>query len=239
LHQKRLSSPKTLKIPKKVKKWVVKTSPGPHNKEAIPLLVIVRDYLQLADTAREARRIISSGEILVDGIVRKDYKFPVGLFDVISIPKIDASYRIVFDSKGRYIPIEISDDDLKLYKITGKTTLKGGVVQLNLFDGTNLIGSNDYKTKDSVLVKIPEKDIIDHLRFEEGALVMVIGGTHAGEIGRIREYKIVRSSSPNLVTIETVDEGMESERKEYTTIEDYVFVIGKKGESKPVIQLGV
>jgi len=79
---------------------------------------------------------------------------------------------------------------------------------------------------------IPDKKIVDHLKFEEGALVMITGGTHAGEIGRIKEFKIVRSSAPNLVTVE-------SESGEFTTIEDYIFVIGKKGSDKPVIDLGV
>ncbi|MBO8179571.1 MAG: 30S ribosomal protein S4e [Archaeoglobus sp.] len=232
MHQKRLSAPKTYKIPRKVSKWVVKPSPGPHNKEAIPLLVLVRDFLELADTGREARRIISSGEILVDGIVRKDYKFPVGLFDVVTIPKLEKSYRILFDEKGRYIPKEVEDADLKLYKITNKTLVRGGKVQLNLFDGTNILGSNEYKTKDSILLRIPEKEVVDHLKFEEGALVMITGGTHAGEIGRIKSYKIVRSSAPNLVTVE-------GEERDITTIEDYVFVVGKKDSDKPVIDLGV
>ncbi|MET1124739.1 MAG: 30S ribosomal protein S4e [Archaeoglobaceae archaeon] len=232
MHQKRLSAPKTYKIPRKVAKWVVKPSPGPHNKEAIPLLIIVRDFLNLADTAREARRIIAAGEVLVDGVPRKDYKFPVGLFDVVTIPKIGKSYRILFDEKGRYIPKEVEDADLKLYKIVNKTTLKGGKIQLNLFDGTNILGSNEYKTKDSLLMRIPEKEIVDHLRFEEGALVMITGGSHAGELGRLKEYKVVRSSSPNLVTVET-------ESRDITTIEDYVFVVGKKDSDKPVIDLGV
>lgn len=232
MHQKRLSAPRTYKIPRKVAKWVVKPSPGPHDKNAIPLLLIVRDFLELADTAREARKIISAGEILVDGVVRKDYKFPVGLFDVITIPKLEKSYRILFDERGRYIPKEIEDSDLKLYKIINKTLVKGGKVQLNLFDGTNLLASNDYKTKDSILVKLPDKEIVDHLKFEEGALVMITGGTHAGEIGRLRSYKIVRSSSPNLVTVE-------SREREITTIEDYVFVVGEKGSEKPLIDLGV
>ncbi|AIG98908.1 MULTISPECIES: 30S ribosomal protein S4e [Archaeoglobus] len=232
MHQKRLSAPKTYKIPRKVSKWVVKPSPGPHNKEAIPLLVLVRDFLELADTGREARRIISAGEILVDGVVRKDYKFPVGLFDVVTIPKLEKSYRILFDEKGRYIPKEVEDADLKLYKITNKTLVRGGKVQLNLFDGTNILGSNDYKTKDSILLRIPEKEVVDHLKFEEGALVMITGGTHAGEIGRIKSYKIVRSSAPNLVTVE-------GEERDITTIEDYVFVVGKKDSDKPVIDLGV
>ncbi len=234
-HQKRLSAPKTWKIPRKTGgRWVVKPSPGPHNKEAVPLLLIVRDFLKLADTAREARRIIASGEILVDGVPRKDYKFPVGLFDVITIPKLEKSYRILFDEKGRYIPkeIDMSEAHLKLYKIVNKTTVKDGKIQLNLFDGTNILGSNEYKTKDSLLMRIPEKKIVDHLKFEEGALVMITGGGHAGTIGRIKEYKIVRSSAPNLVTVET-------EEKDITTIVDYIFVVGKKDSDKPVIDLGV
>jgi len=232
LHQKRLSAPKTYKVPRKAFKWVVKPSPGPHDKTAIPLLVVVRDYLQLADTGREARRIIAAGEIMVDGVVRKDYKFPVGLFDVVTIPKLEKSYRILFDEKGRYIPKEIEDANLKLYRINNKTVVKGGRIQLNLFDGTNILGSNDYKTKDSLLLKIPEKEIVDHLRFEEGALVMITGGTHAGLIGRVKNYKVVRSSAPNLVTVE-------GKERTITTIEDYVFVIGKKDSDKPVIDLGV
>jgi len=232
LHQKRLSAPKTYRIPRKIKRWVVKPSPGPHDREAIPLLVMVRDFLELADTAREARKVIGRGEIYVDGIPRKNYKFPVGLFDVVSIPKMELNYRIVFDEKGRYIPIEIDDFDRKLYRINGKTTLKGAKVQLNLFDGTNVPGSDDFKTKDSILLKIPEKEMIQHLRFEEGALVMVTGGQHAGEIGRVKTYKIVRGSAPNLVTIEI-------EGRDYTTIEDYIFVIGSKDDEKPVIDLGV
>ncbi|AGK60152.1 SSU ribosomal protein S4E [Archaeoglobus sulfaticallidus PM70-1] len=232
MHQKRLSAPKTLKIARKVKKWTVKASPGPHDRSAVPLLIVVRDFLGLADNAREARRIIASGDILVDGKVRKDYKFPVGLFDVVSIPKIDKSYRIVFDEKGRYIPREIEDSDRKLYKITGKTLLKGGKVQLNLFDGTNIIATNEFKTKDSLLLEIPSKKILEHLKFEEGALVMIIGGTHAGEIGRLKSYKVVRGSAPNLVTVE-------GEERDITTIEDYIFVVGDKSASKPVIDLGV
>ncbi|HIP63410.1 MAG TPA: 30S ribosomal protein S4e [Archaeoglobus profundus] len=232
MHQKRLSAPKTYKIPRKGYKWVVKPSPGPHNKYAVPLLLIVRDYLQLADTAREARRIIAAGEILVDGVPRKDYKFPVGLFDVIKIPKLGKSYRIVFDDKGRYVPIEIEDDNVKLYKIVNKTMVKGGKIQLNLFDGTNILGSNEYKTKDSILMTIPDKKIIDHLKFEEGALAMITGGNHVGELGRIKEYRVVRSSAPNLVTVES------ESGEEFTTIVDYVFVVGKKDDDKPVIDLG-
>ncbi len=232
MHQKRLSAPKTYKIPRKAGKWVIKPSPGPHNKSAIPLALVLRDLLQIADTAKEARKIISAGEVLVDGVPRRDYKFPVGLLDVIRIPKLDKSYRVLFDEKGRFVVKEIDDDDKKLFKITNKTIVKGGKVQLNLFDGTNILGTNEYNTKDSLLLKIPEKQILDHLKFEEGALIMIIGGTHAGEIGRVKSYKVVKGSGSNLVTVETP-------RGEITTTENYVFVVGKKGSDKPVIELGV
>lgn len=232
MHQKRISAPKTYKIPRKAGKWVVRTSPGPHNKEAIPLAIVVRDLLQYADTLREARKIISSGEVLVDGIVRRDYKFPVGLFDVVTIPKLEKSYRVIFDEKGRYVLREIAESNKKLYKIVNKTVVKGGKIQLNLFDGTNILATNDFNTKDSVLLKIPEKQILDHLKFEEGALIMIVGGTHAGEIGRVKAYKVVKGSGANLVTVETPF-------GEITTVEDYVFVVGKKGSEKPVIDLGV
>jgi small subunit ribosomal protein S4e len=232
MHQKRLSAPKTLKIPRKTDKWVIKTSPGPHDGRAMPLLILVRDFLGLADTGREARRIISAGKILVDGRVVKNYKFPVGLFDVVTIPEIEKSYRIVFDERGRYIPKETEEADKKIYKVIGKTLLKGGKIQLNLFDGTNILGSNEISTKDTLVLKIPEKEILNHIRFEEGALVMIIGGTHAGEIGRIKEYKVVRGSAPNLVTVE-------GETRDITTIEDYIFVVGDKEAEKPIIDLGV
>jgi small subunit ribosomal protein S4e len=228
MHRKRLSAPKTIKVSRKAKKWLVRTAPGPHNKNAVPLLVIVRDFLKLADTAREARRIIASGEFLVDGIPRKDYRFPLGLFDVLCIPKLNKSYRILFDEQGRYVPKEIEDDNLKLYKITGKTIVKGGKEQLNLYDGTNILASG-YGVKDSILMEIPEKRIVDWLKFETNALVMITGGTHAGEMGKLKSYRIMRGTSPNLVTVESRD-------KEFTTIEDYVFVVGR---DKPVIDLGV
>lgn len=228
MHQKRLSAPKTIKVPRKEKKWLTSASPGPHDKSSVPLIVVVRDLLGIADTGREAKKAITSGEVLVDGTPRKDHRFPLGLFDVVSVPSMEKGYRILFDEQGRYTPKEVEDDNLKVYKITGKTMVKGGKEQLNLFDGSNLIASG-YNVKDSILVELPEKQIVDHLKFEEGALVMITGGTHAGEMGKLKKYRVMKGPSANLVTVEGED-------KEYTTIEDYVFVIGK---DRPVIDLGV
>ncbi len=226
-HQKRLSASKKLKIPRKTHKWVVKPSPGPH-RDAIPLLVVLRDLLGVVDNAKEGRYVIGAGKILVDGVVRKNYKFPVGLFDVISIPDLDAYYRIVFDDHGRYTPIEVEDSDVKLYRINNKTIVKGGKIQLNLFDGTNILADNTYSTRDSILLSLPDKEVREHVKYEPGALALVTGGNHVGEIGRIKNIKVVRSSQPNLVEIEG--------NYTFTTIEDYVFVVGK---DEPLIDIGV
>ncbi len=228
MHQKRLSAPKTIKVPRKDRTWLTSSSPGPHDKSSVPLIVVVRDLLGITDTGREARKAIRSGEILVDGVPRKDHRFPLGLFDVVSVPSMEKSYRILFDEQGRYVPKEIEDEKLKVYKITGKTMVRGGKEQLNLFDGSNLIASG-YNVKDSILVEVPDKKIKDHLKFEEGAMVMITGGAHAGEMGKLKHYRVMKGPSTNLVTVEGSD-------KEYATIEDYVFVIGK---DKPVIDLGV
>ena len=89
-HLKRLLTPSFWKVPKKEKKWVVTPHAGPHPKlNSIPLSVILTHIINIADTTTEAKKIIRKGEVFVDGKRRKDYAYPVGLFDVVSIPKIN------------------------------------------------------------------------------------------------------------------------------------------------------
>ena len=61
-HLKRYKAPENWPIHPKEYKWTVKTNPGPHPLDgSIPLLIIVRDILKVADTAREAKIIINKG----------------------------------------------------------------------------------------------------------------------------------------------------------------------------------
>ena len=230
-HLKRFKAPKHWPIHPKENKWTTKPSAGPHAIEgSLPLLLIVRDILGVADNAREARRIINNGEILVDGRARKDYKFPVGFMDVIEIPKSEKVYRVLPDEKGRLIlhSIAAEDKDFKLCKITDKTTIRGGKTQLNLHDGRNQIVDNGYKVGDVVILKVPEQEISDSIDFVEGNMGLITGGKHTGEIGKIKEINITKSSMPNTVEMETED------KKTFLTLKDYVFVIGKE---EPAIAL--
>ena len=57
-HLKRYGIPKFWPLSKKEKVWAVKPRPGPHPKDfCIPLQIIVRDILELAETSKEAKKI--------------------------------------------------------------------------------------------------------------------------------------------------------------------------------------
>ncbi len=230
-HLKRFKAPKHWPIHPKENKWTIKPNAGPHAIEgSLPLLLIVRDILGVADNAREAKRIINNGEILVDGRIRKDFKYPVGFMDVIEIPKSEKVYRVLQDEKGRLIlhPIAKENVEFKLCKIVDKTTIRGGKTQLNLHDGRNCLVDAEYKVGDVVILKVPDQEVSDTIKFENGTIGLITGGKHIGEIGRIKEINITKSSMPNTVEMETED------KKTFLTLKDYVFVMGKE---EPAITL--
>jgi small subunit ribosomal protein S4e len=177
---------------------VAKSKPGPHSeKGSIPLVIVIRDLLGLVDNSREAKRVLHEGGILVDGKARKDINFPVGIFDVISVPALGKNFRLLTDAKGRFNLHELEAGEArKLCKIANKTILKGGKTQLNLNDGTNILAEGEYSTGSSVILSIPDKEIADVIEFREGNLAMVVGGSHSGEVGTIKEIEVVKSPGP-------------------------------------------
>lgn len=181
---KRLAAPKWWPIERKTHKFV--TVPrGSHPKlQSIPLLIVVRDVLKLADNAREAKRIIKSREVLVDGKPR-DVDYGIGFLDSISIPKMKKAWRVI-PEKGFKL-IEIDDPQLKICKIRDIKILKGGKTQLNLGDGKNIITDKKFSTRDSLLVQLPEQKILKELKLERGALVLVSGGKSAGLISEVKD----------------------------------------------------
>ena len=232
-HLKRLAAPKALKIRRKRSfgAWITKPSPGPHPQTmSIPLRVLVRDYLNLARTAREADYIIKKGEILIDGKVRKDPKFPVGLFDVVEIPKIEKVYRILLDEKGRLIPKEVSSSEksYKLARIERKMTTKGGLIQLGTHDGRSfLLKETDLKVGDVIKIEVPSQNIVEAFHLKPGNLVYILSGRHAGAIGTIKAVEKGDLVRPSLVKVEVEGETIETAKKN-------VFVVGKNA---PVITL--
>ncbi len=238
-HLKRHAAPRSWPIVRKGYTWVVKPSPGPHPKErSIPLLILIRDVLKLAETAREARKIIKARKVLVDKRVITDHRFPVGFMDVVEFPDLGKFYRITMNRKGEVVPIEIDEKEsfYKLVKIMDKTTVKGGNIQLNLHDGRNILvkvsdptnpKEDVYKTKDVLLIEIPSQKIVSHIKYEPGKLAFLIGGNHVGELAKIKGIREYKGPWPNRTVLESNGESFE-------TVEDYVFVVG---EEEPVLKV--
>lgn len=229
-HMKRLNAPRTLRIHRKENTWTVKPSPGPHsNNRSIPLGVILRDYLKIADTIKETKKILSTGEIFIDGTVKKDYKYPVGFMDVISINKLKKNYRLLFDQRGKLtlVPTSSKDAKWKLCRVENKTTLKGNKTQLNLHDGKNKIVDKDkYKTGEVLKITFDGQKVEDKYDFGKGTVSMIIGGSHIGEIANIENLETIQSPKSNIAKMKG--------KTEFTTIQEYVFPIGKQ---KPVIEI--
>ena len=220
--------PRFWKVPKKEKKWAVSPSPGPHRKfESIPLQIIVRDILKIVETGKEAKSIISRGEILVDGKIRKDTSYTVGLFDVISTPTTKQFYRVVPSANGLSI-VSISEEEakFKISKIRNKTLVKKGKMQLNLNDGKNILVENGkYKTGDSLLIEMPTLKVKDHVELAKGNIGIILKGKNSGKLCSIDEILPGKFKEPTRI-ISNV------EGKSTEVMKDNFIVVGKE---KPLI----
>lgn len=236
-HLKRLNTPRSWVIPRKTNVYTTKPRPGAHPVErALPLGTILRDFLKLATTSREASKVIGAGDVLVDGRIIKDPKFAVGFMDVVSIPKTKQAWRVFIDDKARLrvVPIESSQASWKLAQITGKSTVAGGQTQLNLHDGRNLlVKKDDYKTGDVLRLELPAQKVLGHFPLKEGSQVLITDGRHAGEVAPVKTIEVTRSHKPNLIHLTVGDVA-------FTTIKGYAFPIGDasnlpKSEVKTIV----
>ncbi len=236
-HLKRLAAPPHLDIHVKEAVFTVAPRPGPHPKsQCIPLLLIVRDYLGYAERAEEARKIIKMGKIWVDGRPIKDYKFPVGLMDVVSIPETGENYRVlpVYRKGLRLIEIDEEESGFKLGKIVRKMHVKGGHLQITLHDGRNIRFKElseevmSYRTKDTVKIAVPSQTILGYLRLEEGRYGLLIKGPKQGLHGKILEINrdVVYPAKPTVKLSTSIGES--------TSLLDYVMVVG---EEEPWVKL--
>lgn len=238
---KRKPAPKFWPIHRKEFVWVVKPSPGPHSlKNCLPLTIVLRDILKFAKTRKEAKTIVSQGKVYVDGKVRREDDFPVGLMDVISISDIDNHFRIVPSPKGLILhPISKEESNFKLCRIENKKVVKNGRVQLNLHDGSNILvriadpkktQEDTYKALDTVKINLPERQILEQVKMKENDFAIITSGKNIGKHGKIIEIEKTKGKKRTnaLVTIE------DKKGNRYQTILNFVFAIG---EGQPLISM--
>jgi small subunit ribosomal protein S4e len=237
---KRKPAPRFWPIHRKEAVWIVRPSPGPHSLEkCLPLSLVLRDILEVAETRKEAKKIIGQGKVYVDGKVRRKDDFPVGLMDVISMPDLNKFYRILPSHKGLFLnPISKEEADFKLLRVEDKTIAKNGNLQIALHDGSNLLMKGEaespekvvYETFDILKLGLPEKQVLDQLKTKKGNIAVITGGKNVGKQGKIVEVEKTEAKKRRNALVVIEDE----KGNRYQTILDFVFSVG---EAKSLISL--
>lgn len=227
-HTKRIIAPGFWKMGKKTKYWSVTPTAGPHEKKrSIPLLALLRDVLRVAQTSKEAKAILGSKQVTVDGRVRAEKGYPLGLMDVVAVG--EKHYRIVPYRLGlKPVEIDESESGLKLLRVTGKTALAKGKVQVTLHDSRNLLsdaGAKEYGIGDSVVFDLKANKPVEVMKLAKGQSVLIFDGTHRGELARVVSVQS-NMASPDTVVLEG-----SGKRKSFETLTDYVLVVSPKIKS--------
>ncbi|MBI5223106.1 30S ribosomal protein S4e [Candidatus Micrarchaeota archaeon] len=224
-HVKRLATPKAVPITdKKESTWILRTFPGPHPKRAsIGLGVLLRDVLKVAPTLKEVKQILNRQSprlVRVDHRPRTDVRFPVGLMDVVRFDTADKFYRIIVDSKGRLIPVEIkkAEADSKLLKVVGKNVLKGGKISLALHDGRNLFADNHINVGDSIVFSLNDGKLKSTIKLAPGAKCLISEGKHAGAVVTLKEIVNRQAGKPSEALVS-------NESGDFITVAKYLFAV--------------
>ena len=235
---KRKPAPRFWPIHRKELPWILKPSSGSHSLQScLPLTLVLRDMLGVAQTRKEAKMILSEGKVQVGGKIRRKDDFPVGLMDVISMPEASKYYRVMPSHKGLVLnPISKEEANFTLARVENKATVNGGT-QIALHDGSNMfIKVADpkkpeeviYETFDILKITYPEKQVAQSLKTKEGNLAVITGGKNIGKQGKIVEIEKTEDKKRRQALVVVED----SNGTRYQTILDFIFSIG---ESEPLI----
>ena len=168
--------------------------------------------------------------IKIDGRVVSIPKFPVGLMDVVEIEQLKKTYRILPHELHVMMPFEMKQTSTisKACQIMNKSTIKNGIIQLNLHDGRNILLPKEegieqkYRSKDTIIIDLPSQKIVNHFPFKEGMYAIIIAGRNVGKHGTIKEFQWRFGPRASTVTLKS------AEGTEVQTTPEYIFVIGEK-----------
>lgn len=232
-HLKRLNAPSHWMLDKLTGVWAPRPSHGPHKlRECLPLILLLRNRLKYALTRREVILILMQRLVKVDGKVRTDTNFPAGFMDVIQIEKTNEFFRLLYDTKGRFLTHRISPEEAKykLCKVKKIYSGKRGIPHLSTTDGRTIRYPDPLiKASDSIKLTLETGKIESFLKFETGALAMITGGKNLGRVGVI-EKREKHEGSFDIVHIK------DAAGNKFSTRDTNVFIIGKN-VNVPLISL--
>ncbi len=200
--------------------WLLSPEPGTHKKEeSISAGVLLRDVLGQAGSMHEAKKILNSGGLIVDGKKITETKYPIGLMDIVSEPAEKKTYRMSL-SGPRLVPREVKAEaaSLKYLKVTGKSTVKGGKTSIAFHDGRNYLGDKHISTGDTCVFSVPGFKLISHIKLAPGVQCIVVKGKHKGEVAKLDKI-IARPGSHDTEAMLSGPQG------EFITVVKYLFAI--------------
>ena len=223
---KRIPAPKSWDIKKKIIRFTIRPFPGGSNyQEGLALGTIMRDYLKLVNTMREAKHAVNHQDILINNHKKTDIHHIVGLMDVLSFPSLDKHFRLLINKKGKLQLNKLNKEEVDIcpLKIKKITYLKKGIEQINLSNGRNILTKNKkFKPGDTLVLFNKDNKVKEHFKLEKGNFVFLISGKHVGERGTIELI------NGNTIAIKT------KEKKILETKKKYAYVLGT---TKSIIQL--
>ena len=232
-HLKRIHAPKSWMLSKVGGIWAMKPSQGPHKlRECIPLSLLLKTKLHLALNGKEAKLIVKAreGNISIDGKVRTDPKYPVGIMDIVTINKTGSNYRVNFDVKGRWRLVRISKEEAKykLCKVTRRNMGPKKIPVITTSDGRTLRFPNPHiKEHDTIKLNLENNEIVDYYKYKIGAHVLIVGGNNIGRTGVIEKIE-KHPGSYEIVYIK------DSAGKDFSTRLTNIFITGDQRPEIPV-----
>lgn len=212
--------------------WAPRPSSGPHKlRECIPLIVILRNRLKYALTKREVTAIMMQRLIKVDHKVRTDSNYPTGFMDVLTIEKTNENFRIMYDTKGRFVIHRINADEakFKLCKVRKLQVGSKGIPFIVTHDGRTIRYPDPIvKVNDTVKLNLETGKIEEVIKFESGNVAIVTGGHNIGRVGTV----VHRERHLGGFDIVHVKDAM---NHQFATRLSNVFVIGQG--NKPAVSL--
>jgi small subunit ribosomal protein S4e len=245
-HLKRLNAPKHWMLDKLGGTWAPRPSTGPHKlRESLPLILILRNRLKYALTRREVLMIVNRRLIKVDHKTRADMNYPAGFQDIISLDKTDEHFRLLYDTKGRFVlhRVNAKEAQFKLLRvskvgISGKATIGknpfhngrlGSIPFVVTHDGRTIRYPDPHvKVNDTVKFDLSTNKIVDHIKFDSGNVAFI---TRGANIGRLAIINHVEKHPGSYDIVHLTDKRGNS----FSTRTSNVFVVGQGAE--PIITI--
>jgi len=199
-HLKRLNAPRHWMLDKLGGIWAPRPSTGPHKlRECLPLVLVLRNRLKYALTRRETIMVVMRRLVQVDHKVRTDLNYPAGFQDVISLDKTDEHFRLLYDTKGRFVLHRIPNKEasFKLLRVSQVSTGNKASIGHNPFvagragaipyvvthDGRTIrYPDPEIKVHDTVKFDLTTGRITEVVKFDVGNICMVTRGANVGRI---------------------------------------------------------